>query len=67
MTPDEAATESSAGKDTVTDKNSVNTSSSPTGKAVLPEQAKNEFKCDYCDFESKSQRGLKTHIGHKHK
>ena len=43
MTPDEAATESSAGKDTVTDKNSVNTSSSPTGKAVLPEQAKNEL------------------------
>ena len=28
MTPDEAATESSAGKDTVTDKNSMNTSSS---------------------------------------
>ena len=45
----------------------MNTSSSTTDRAVLPEEAKSKYKCDHCDFESKSLRGLKTHIGHKHK
>ena len=28
---------------------------------------KKKFKCDQCDFESESQRGLKVHIGRNHK
>ena len=28
---------------------------------------KKKFKCNQCDFESESQRGLKVHIGRSHK
>ena len=30
-------------------------------------EKKSVFHCDLCDYTSKSERGLKTHTGHKHK
>ena len=35
--------------------------------ASSPEKKKTKFKCDQCNFESESQRGLKVHIGRSHK
>ena len=42
------------------------------GEIQFPEPKKNiwkksKFQCDYCEFEAKSPKGLKTHEGHKHK
>ena len=35
--------------------------------AALSPEKKKKFKCDQCNFESESQRGLKVHIGRSHK
>ena len=35
--------------------------------AAASSAAKKKFKCDQCDFETESQRGLKVHIGRSHK
>ena len=32
-----------------------------------PDQVSEEFKCEKCDFSSKSKRGLKTHVSRTHK
>ena len=55
ITAVEPPTESAVSYDTVTDSN------------VMLEHVHTPFKCAHCDFESKSQRGLKTHMGHRHK
>ena len=36
-------------------------------KDVMQDHVENQIKCSHCDFESKSHRGIKTHMGHKHK
>ena len=33
----------------------------------ITSEKKSKFKCEYCEFEAKSPKGLKTHEGHKHK
>ena len=35
--------------------------------ATSSPEKKKKFKCDQCNFESESQRGLKVHIGRSHK
>ena len=35
--------------------------------AAASSSVRKKFKCDQCDFETESQRGLKVHIGRSHK
>ena len=34
---------------------------------VMPQEVQSQFKCAISGFDSKSQRGLRTHMEHKHK
>jgi hypothetical protein len=38
-----------------------------TDKVMMLEHVQSQYKCAHCNFESKYKRGLKTHMGHKHK
>ena len=39
--------------------------SSPSPPSQKPGREESNFKCDHCEFKSKSQRAFQTHIGHK--
>jgi hypothetical protein len=43
------------------------TASSTSQPSQSPGQNEKQFKCDQCEFSSESQRGLKVHMGRRHK
>ena len=43
------------------------TASSTSQPSQSPGRNEKQFKCDQCDFSSESQRGLKVHMGRRHK
>ena len=66
-TPADTATESTGTKNTVQPNATVTSLPSSADNDVMPQEVQSQVKCAICGFDSKSQRGLRTHMGHKHK
>ena len=66
-TPADTATESAGTKNTGQTNDTVTSLPSSAEDVVMPQEVQSQFKCAISGFDSKSQRGLRTHMEHKHK